>query len=83
MPFIQYKDPIWKLNSCPRGKFKRLIFSEEIKYALKFGYKIEIEYCYQFKREKNLFTNFVNDLYEVKRSTTDPVQRAIAKLFLN
>jgi hypothetical protein len=35
VPFIQNKDPDTNLNVCPRGKFKRLIFSEEIKYAIK------------------------------------------------
>lgn len=83
VPFIQYKDPIWKLNSCPRGKFSRLIFSEEIKYALKFGYKIKIEYCYQFERGKDLFKDFVNDHYAIKKTSSDPVQRNISKLFLN
>jgi hypothetical protein len=57
VPFIQCKDPLGNLNTCPRGKFKRLIFSEEIKYALKFGYTIDIEYSYQFKRGKGLFTD--------------------------
>jgi len=83
VPFIQYKDPIWKLNNCPRGKFKRLIFSEEIKYALKFGYRINIDYCYQFKRGKDLFKDYINDHYKLKSSTTDPVQKTISKLFLN
>lgn len=27
VPFIQHKDPLWKINSCPRGSFSRLIFS--------------------------------------------------------
>jgi hypothetical protein len=27
VPFIQYRDPINENVSCPRGKFKRLIFS--------------------------------------------------------
>jgi len=31
IPFIPYKDPIFKLKSCSRGKFSRLIFYEEIK----------------------------------------------------
>jgi len=83
VPFIQHKDPIWKLNNCPRGKFRRLIFSEEIKYAIKFGYKINIEYCYQFKRGKDLFKTYINDHYKIKSSTKDPVQRTISKLFLN
>ena len=83
VPFIQYKDPVWKLNTCPRGKFKRLIFSEEIKYALKYGYKMNVEYCYQFKRGKDLFKNFINNHYEIKKLSSDSVQKATAKLFLN
>lgn len=83
VPFIQYHDPFGNMETCPRGKFKRLIFSEEIKYALKYGYKINIEYCYQFKRGKDLFKNYILDHYEIKSSTNDPVQYSIAKLFLN
>jgi hypothetical protein len=83
VPFIQYKDPFGRMNECPRGKFKRLIFSEEIKYALKFGYTINIEYCYQFKRGKDLFKDYVLDHYEIKKNSKDPIQRAVAKLFLN
>ena len=83
VPFIQHKDPLLKFNSCPRGKFKRLIFSEEIKYALNYGYKFNAEYCYQFKRGKDLFKKYIDDHYEIKSSTSDPVQKATAKLFLN
>jgi hypothetical protein len=70
------------MSLCPRGKFKRLIFSEEAKYALKYGYKINVEYCYQFNRGKDLFKDYILDHYEIKSSTTDPVQKSIAKLFL-
>lgn len=83
VPFIQHKDPVFRFNSCPRGKLKRLIFSEEIKYAIKYGYKIKIEYSYQFKRGKGLFTSYVNDHYKIKSSAKDPVQKTIAKLNLN
>lgn len=83
VPIIQHRNPFTSMVSCPRGKFSRLIFSEEIKYALKYGYKINIQYCYQFKRGKNLFLDYVNDLYEIKEHTNDPVQKKIAKLFLN
>jgi hypothetical protein len=83
VPFIQYRDPIDNTVSCPRGKFNRLIFSQEIKYALKYGYKINIKYCYQFKRGKNLFNEYVNEHYKIKEHTNDPIQRKIAKLFLN
>ncbi len=27
VPFIQYRDPFTNIVTCPRGKFKRLIFS--------------------------------------------------------
>ena len=83
VPFIQYKNPSDRTTVCPRGIFKRLIFSEEIKYALKYGYTMEVEYCYQFKRGKDLFASYVKDHYEIKQKTTDPVQRSISKLFLN
>jgi hypothetical protein len=83
VPFIQHEDPLFKINSCPRGKFKRLIFSEEIKYALTYGYSINIEYCYQFKRGKDIFKDYVNDHFKKKSSTNDPIKKNIAKLFLN
>jgi len=83
VPYIQYKDPETNLNSCPRGKFKRLIFSQEIKYALKFGYKINIEYSYIFERGRNIFKAFVDYHYEIKKNNVDWVQKAIAKLILN
>lgn len=67
VPFIQYKDPVSRLTICPRGKFKRLVFSEEIKYALNYGYKIDIKYCYQFKKGVNLFKDYVLDHYEIKK----------------
>jgi hypothetical protein len=83
VPFIQHRDSHIKNVTCPRGKLTRLIFSEEIKYAIKYGYSIKIEYCYQFKRGINLFSNYVKDHYEIKSSTADPIQRSIAKLMLN
>jgi hypothetical protein len=82
-PFIQSRNPMFNLVQCPRGSFKRLIFSEEIKYALKYGYKFNLEYSYVFERGKNLFTDYVKDHYEIKKSSKDHVQKNIAKLFLN
>lgn len=83
VPFILHKDPVYGINTCPRGKFKRLIFSEEIKYALKYGYKFNVEYSYIFERGKDLFTDFVKDHYEIKKNSKDLTQRNISKLFLN
>jgi len=83
IPFIQYRNPFTKDISCPRGKFKRLIFSQEIKYALKYGYSINVEYCYQFERGQGLFTEYVKDHYDEKKKSKDSIQRSIAKLILN
>jgi len=71
---------------CPNNKynsFRRLIFSEEAKYAVKYGYKVKIEYSYLFERGKDLFKDYVNDHFDLKKNSTDPVQKNIAKLFLN
>ena len=37
VPIVPHRDPNNKLTIYPRGKLKRLIFSQEIKYALKYG----------------------------------------------
>lgn len=81
VPFIQYKDPYSRLNTCPRGKFKRLIFSEEIKYGLKYGYKIDVEYSYLFERGKDLFKDYVNDHYEIKKIVTILFKRLLLNYF--
>ena len=59
VPFIQYKDPKTNKVSCPRGSFNRMIFSEEIKYALKYGYKFEVKFSYKFARGKGVFNSFI------------------------
>ena len=84
VPFIQYRDPSTNLVYCPNNNsFSRLIFYQEIKYALKYGYKFKVEYSYVFDRGKDLLKDFVNEHYNIKKTAKDPVQRNIAKLFLN
>jgi hypothetical protein len=83
VPIIQYRNPRNGSISCPRGSFKRMIFSEEIKSAIKYGYTINIEYGYKFKRGKNVFKEFVDTLYKIKRDASNPVERFTVKLMLN
>ena len=86
VPFIQYRDPRTNLVYCPNNKinsFSRLIFSEEIKYAIKYGYEFKLDYAYTFNRGKDLFKDYVNDHFEIKKKGKDPVQINIAKLLLN
>ena len=70
VPFIQCREPYMNVVSCPNNKiFKRLIFSEEIKYALNYGYKFNIEYSYIFERGIDLFKDYVKDHYELKKNS--------------
>jgi len=83
VPYIQLRDEKTDQSTCPRGSFNRLIFSEEIKQALKDGYSIKVKYGYKFERGKNLFKDYVDNFYEIKKNTLDPVERALSKLMLN
>jgi len=44
-----------------------MIFTEEMKYARKYGYSIDIEYGYHFEKGTGLFDDFVNKHYLIKR----------------
>jgi hypothetical protein len=66
-----------------RAPFESIIFSEEIKYAITQGYTFQMQWGFSFKRGKNIFDDFVNHFYNIKRDSKDSVQRANAKLCLN
>jgi hypothetical protein len=83
VPIIPKKDVKGNKNIWPREPFKRWIFSEEIKDAIKYGYKFDLLYSYKFERGKNLFKDYVEIHFEDKKNTNDPVKRNIAKLLLN
>jgi hypothetical protein len=71
---------------CPRGQFHGIFFTEELKNAKKYGYKVEVLYSVIFNRGVGLFNRFVEDLYKQKaeaRAIGDPVQDLIAKLLMN
>jgi len=83
VPYIQLRDEKTDDIYCPRGTFTRFIFSEEIKEAIKDGYSMKIIYGYKFERGKNLFKDYIDTFYNIKKSTKDPVERALSKLMLN
>ena len=83
VPYIQCRDDKSDNVDCPRGSFTRMIFSEEIKEAIKDGYSMKIKYGYKFERGKNLFKDYVDTFYEIKKNTNDPVEKALSKLLLN
>ncbi|KIN92741.1 hypothetical protein M404DRAFT_57961, partial [Pisolithus tinctorius Marx 270] len=49
----------------PVGKFKGWFHSEEVKEAIKIGYKIKIISGYLFK-EGDIFSSYIDDLYQIK-----------------
>lgn len=67
----------------PVGKWKGWYFSEEIKFAASNGYKIKVLNGYSFNRVENVFTDYVTKLYEIKRSTRNPVEKTMSKSLLN
>jgi hypothetical protein len=66
----------------PVGTWKGVYFSEELKAVVKLGYQITLIRGYEFTRTKDLFTNYVNTFYELKRTSVGS-EKAIAKLLLN
>ncbi|KAJ1562921.1 hypothetical protein HK096_008490 [Nowakowskiella sp. JEL0078] len=68
---------------CQLGSWSGWYFSEELRDVINnYGYIIIPHYGYNFSRGK-VFTSYVNHFYDIKSSTTDKVERFIAKLMLN
>lgn len=67
----------------PNGKWRGWYFSEELKYALANNYKIRVIKGYNFDKTYDVFTNYVNDLYKTKSTTSNWVEKAITKRLLN
>jgi hypothetical protein len=67
----------------PLGSFSGWFFSEELKNALSFGYKINLIKGYTFEKA-NIFSGYINDLYSLRLSypKTDPMNY-ISKILLN
>lgn len=75
-----------KYNSrtvSPLGVLSGWFYSEELKNAIKFGYKIKIIRGYQFERGM-IFDKYVHDLYKMRLNypKSDPMN-LVAKLLLN
>lgn len=72
-----------KKTMAPLGKWTGVIFSEELKNAMKFGYKFKVIKGYTFESDF-IFKDFVNDLYEIKSNhPKDHPMYLISKLLLN
>lgn len=67
----------------PKGCFRGIYFSEELKLALKYGYQIiTIFDGYAFQKEI-IFDDFVNELYQLRILEKDIKMKTIIKLIMN
>jgi hypothetical protein len=67
----------------PLGNIEGWYFSEELKFAYKHGYSIEILSGYKFNKENNIFTKYVEEFYNIKSNTKNNIEKSIAKSLLN
>lgn len=83
--FIQRRNENGSI-SCPRETFYEYISTVDLRQGIEYGYKAEIICGVNFPDacdDNELFGEFVNTLYDIKRTTTDLVERSVAKLTLN
>lgn len=69
-------------NIHPTGCWKGTYFSEELKVAATYNYQIELVEVHQFSRVKDLFKDFIEHFYELKKNATigkDLTSKLIAK----
>jgi hypothetical protein len=67
----------------PNGQWKGWYFSEELKFAVKNGYKVRVIKGYNFNKELHVFDEYIKDLYAIKSTTNNPVEKAVSKSLLN
>lgn len=67
----------------PLAKWEGWYFSEELKFAEQNGYKIEVIKGYSFSRSKDVFKDFVKDVYSIKTNSKDNTQKQTVKSILN
>jgi hypothetical protein len=48
-----------------------------MKSAIKQGYKFEMLCGYKFERGKDVFKNYVTELYEIKKNSLNPVEKKV------
>lgn len=67
----------------PNGEWSGWYFSEQLKFASLNGYEIFVHKGYNFDKQNNVFDSYVNNLYEIKSTTSNPIEKAISKSLLN
>jgi len=63
VPILPIISPEGRL-SCPRGKFEYIWFSEELKNAVKYNYKVKVISAIVFDRGVGVFRDFIVTIYQ-------------------
>jgi hypothetical protein len=79
VPLLPFK--IFNETLHPLGTWIGIYFTEELKAAAKFGYKVDIIKVYHFSKA-DLFSKYIEYFYNIKMVSTGAM-RFIAKMFLN
>lgn len=80
IPILPYRDNNNRII-FPHGIWKGVYFSEQLKAAIKYGYKIKPLNGHEFTRAK-LFNDYIYHFYDIKKNSTGGL-RFIAKMQLN
>ena len=67
----------------PRGTFKGVFFSEELKLAIAHGYKIEKIFKYYSFEASIIFEKFVDRMFQTKQDVENPKLKTLFKLMMN
>jgi hypothetical protein len=67
----------------PLGHIEGWYFSEELKFAYKHNYKIDVISGYQFDKSEDVFNKYIHEFYKIKSTKKDLVEKSIAKSLLN
>jgi hypothetical protein len=66
----------------PNGEFSGIWSSEELKFARENGYQIKVIKGYNFNKVTDVFTNYIQDLYQIKKESTGSMKN-VSKSLLN
>jgi hypothetical protein len=81
IPFLPINDDKRGLIA-PLGNWTAVYFSEEVKEAIKLGYKFKYIRGISYQRA-NIFKNYINDLYNIRLKNKNNSLNKITKLLLN
>lgn len=81
IPVLPYKDPDTARTIHPKGKWKAVYYSEELKAVSKLGYEIKLIEGTEFSKFRP-FDEYIDHFYDLKKNSTGGT-RFIAKMQLN